>query len=298
MDLPAVDGLRCFLAGAQTLNFRSAARLVHLTPAAFGQRIKQLEEQLGAALFARTTRSVSLTAAGLALVPVARAALDALGECGRAARGERGPEPVELVLGTRHELGLSWVVPLLKPLAKALPHVTVHLYFGSGEDLLLRLRMRELDCAVTSTRVLDPRLDGLRLHQERYVFVGSRALLEQNPLKKPEDAARHTLVDATAELPLFRYWRDAPGGGDRLHFGRIVRRGTIAAIEHAVRSGEGVAVLPRYFVEPALERRALCVLFPKVEPQSDWFRLVFRADDPRRSLFEALSAELVRAPLR
>ena len=44
---------------------------VALTPAAFGQRIKQLEEQLGTSLFHRTTRSVRLTESGLALLPAA-----------------------------------------------------------------------------------------------------------------------------------------------------------------------------------------------------------------------------------
>ena len=74
MNLPSVDSLRCFCAAAKFLNFRAAARAVALTPAAFGQRIKQLEDQLGAQLFVRTTRSVRLSAAGLSLVPVAQRA--------------------------------------------------------------------------------------------------------------------------------------------------------------------------------------------------------------------------------
>src|SRR5689334_25354523 len=61
------ESLRCFLAAARLLNFRNASRAVALTPAAFGQRIRQLEEQLGVELFARTTRSVSLTERGIAL---------------------------------------------------------------------------------------------------------------------------------------------------------------------------------------------------------------------------------------
>ena len=70
MTLPSLENLRCFLAGAQALNFRAAAKAVHLTPAAYGARIQQLEEQLGVRLFARTTRHVALTEAGHALVAV------------------------------------------------------------------------------------------------------------------------------------------------------------------------------------------------------------------------------------
>ena len=52
-----------------------------LTPTAFGQRIKRLEEQIGEPLFERTTRRVTLTEAGLALLPRAQYALEALREC-------------------------------------------------------------------------------------------------------------------------------------------------------------------------------------------------------------------------
>ena len=84
MFIPDVDNLRCFLAAAQLLNFRSAARSVALSPAALGQRIRQLEHEVGSQLFHRTTRSVVLTEAGLNLVPHARRALEALGDCARA----------------------------------------------------------------------------------------------------------------------------------------------------------------------------------------------------------------------
>lgn len=297
-DLPAVESLRCFVAAAQLLNFRAAARAVALTPAALGQRIRAMEAQLGAALFARTTRSVTLTRAGMDLLPRARAAIDAVEDCVRAARGDLAPAPIEVVLGTRYELGLSWVVPQLDALSAARPEVTFHLYFGGGDDLLLRLRMREIDCAVTSSRLADPRLESVQLHREDYVFVGERAMLRETPLTKPEHAARHTLLDAAADLPLFRYWRDAPDGGDRLRFAKVRRIGTVAAIEALVRAGRGVAVLPRYLVDGAIRRRELRVLLPAVKPLSDHFRLVYRAGDPRAPLFEAIAAAMLRAPLR
>ena len=70
-SLPSIENLRCFLEAARALNFRKAARAVALTPTAFGARLKQLEDQVGAQLFVRTTRSVSLTETGLSLVPLA-----------------------------------------------------------------------------------------------------------------------------------------------------------------------------------------------------------------------------------
>ena len=295
--LPSLDSLRCFAAAARFLNFRAAARSVALTPAALGQRIRQLEEQLDAALFLRTTRSVSLTEAGLALLPFAERCLAAAGDCVRAARGDTGPPPMEIVLGTRQELGMSWVVPQLDRLSQIYPSLDLHLYFGSGPDLLLRVRTMEIDCAVTSSRFSDPRLAALPLHQEDFIFVASPELLRRTPFTRHEHAADHTLVDAGPDLPLFRSWRDAPGGG-HLPFGRVLRYGSLAAILHLVLEGRGVAVLPRYFVAPLLARRRVRHLFPRVHPLPDTFRLVYRADDDARlSTYRTLAEWFAKQPL-
>jgi LysR family glycine cleavage system transcriptional activator len=296
--LPSLDSLRCFTAAARLLNFRAAARSVALTPAALGQRIHQLEEQLGVVLFHRTTRAVSLTEAGLALIPFAEQCLAAARDCVRAARGETGPPPMEIVIGTRHELGLSWMVPQLDRLSQIYPSLDLHLYFGSGPDLLLRVRTMEIDCAVTSSRFTDPKLDSARLHQEDYVFVGSEALLRRQPLLRDEDAKTHTLLDASPDLPLFRYFRDAPGGGDRLTFARIVRLGSIDAIRQRVVANAGVAVLPEYLVRDELRAKKLRRIFPNVTPISDYFRLVFRADDARRPVYIKLAQSMLESPLR
>lgn len=297
MQLPSLDALQAFLAAAQTLNFRRAARLVAVTPAAFGQRIRGLEDQCGAALFQRTTRSVELTEAGVRLVPVARAAIAAAADCLDLSRDPAAPRPLELVLGTRPDLGLSWLVPLLRALEAALPWLTLHLYFGSGQDLIARLRTREVDCAVTSAPVADPRLGAFPLHPETYAFVGAPSLLARTPFSRPEHAAHHTLIDAGPELPLFRAWRDAPGGSS-LAFGRVLRYGSLAAILQFVVAGRGVAVLPRYVAAPALARRRVRPLFPRVRLLVDTFRLVYRVDDDARlATYRTLADWLARQPL-
>lgn len=296
MQLPSLESLQAFAAAAQTLNFRRAARLVALTPAALGHRIRTLEDACGVPLFRRTTRSVELTEAGRALLPRAARALAAAEECVRAARGDLGPTPVEVVLGTRPDLGLSWLVPQTARLSEALPGVTLHLYFGSGDDLLARLRTREIDCAVTSSRLADPELAAVRLHREELAFVASPSLLRRRPLSQRAHAAAHTLVDASADLPLFRYFRDAPGGGD-LPFERVLRFGSLAAILRLVLEGRGVAVLPLYFVRGALGRGRLRRLFPRVRLLDDYFRLVYRAGDSRADTYRALAEKLLERPL-
>jgi len=295
-DLADIDSLRCFLAAARLLNFRKAARTVALTPAAFGSRIKQLEDRFHAPLFARTTRTVTLTQAGLALLPHASACLDAAVACQRAARGETGPAPTELVVGTRQELGLSWIVPQMDSLARALPWLSLHLYFGAGPDLLLRVRTAEIDCAITSTPMSDAPLEAVPLHREDYAFVGAPKLLQKVPFSRASDANKHVLLDASQDLPLFRYLLDrAP---ERFEFARVVRLGSIEAIKQRAVAGAGVCVLPRYHIETDLAKRRLRRILPRIEPAHDYFRLVFRAADPRRSAFEALADRMRRVPLQ
>ena len=77
----------------------------------------------------------------------------------------------DVMLGTRHELGMSWIMPMRPLLERTIPNLTLHLYVGSGTELAQRVRARELDCAVTSSRILDPKPDmrAVRENQRRAV---------------------------------------------------------------------------------------------------------------------------------
>lgn len=57
--------LRCFLAVAEELHFARAAEKLHIETSPLSRAIKELEEELGVVLFARTTRSTRLTRAGM-----------------------------------------------------------------------------------------------------------------------------------------------------------------------------------------------------------------------------------------
>lgn len=168
--------------------------------------------------------------------------------------------------------------------------------FGSAGSANLGRFVRR--SAVTSSRVNDPKINFFELHKEEYVFVGASSLCKKSPVAHTNDLQKHTLVDVSDELPLYRYLSDAPGGPDSRCFLKVVRMGTLAAIRARVLEGHGVAVLPRYFVAEDLRKRKLVALLPKIRPKSDHFRLVYRDDDPRRALFEAIATIMADSPLR
>lgn len=293
MPLPDLESLACVDALARTLRFAAAAKSRSLSPAAFSKRVQQVEAHVGAPLFARTTRTVALTDAGAAVLPQIRRVLDearAL-DVGLAVTGAAA---VELTVGTRHELGMSWLMPARAALSTALPSLTMHLRFGSSDELEHAVLHLRADAVITSRAPSTRRLDAIPLHKEDYVVVAAPRLLKRHPLRAADDASDHVLVDVDESLPLFAYLRTT---GLPLRFSRVLTLGTIAAVRAAVVDGEGIAVLPRYFVADELRRKRLVAVLPKARLGHDWFRLVFRADDTRRALLEQVARSLKARPL-
>ncbi|MBX7099047.1 MAG: LysR family transcriptional regulator [Myxococcaceae bacterium] len=296
MVLPDLESLRCFEAGASRLNFRAASKQVALSPAAFSDRIRRLEEQVGTPLFTRSTRRVALTEAGHALWPRAREALEAARLCLSPAAPDT--TPYALTVSTRFELGLSWLLPALKVLEVKVPHRTLHLHFADSPEMLQALRNGLVDCAISSVRIAESNIRYATLHEEDYALVASPALLKAHPLREPEDAAALRLLDISGDLPLFRYFLDARPPGERWLFESVQYLGTITAVRHRALEGDGVAVLPRYFVRSQVKAGELKVLFPSLALRTDAFRLIWRAGHPREAQLEALGAELRALPIR
>src|SRR6201984_2819542 len=76
MDRSDLVDLNTFLAIANHLSFRAASAHLGVTASALSHSMRQLEERLGVRLLHRTTRSVSLTDAGLRLLEGLRPAID------------------------------------------------------------------------------------------------------------------------------------------------------------------------------------------------------------------------------
>jgi DNA-binding transcriptional LysR family regulator len=288
-----LESLRCFEAAAATLSFRAAASRVGLSPAAFSERIRRLEDQLGIRLFDRTTRRVALTAAGARLVPQARRTLGEAALCSRVAHDVDQTVPVELLIGTRYELGLSWLCPALTPLKRRAPHRQLHLYMGDTPALMGRLARGELDAVISSNRLTRGGLQYVTLHPEEYVFVANTRCVTE-----PGQVQGLTLLDVSADLPLFRYLLDAVPEITDWPFERREYLGGIGGIHLRALEGVGVAVLPHYFVREDLASGRLVELLPGLPLQADAFRFVWRRGHAQEHELERLAQDLREMPLR
>jgi DNA-binding transcriptional LysR family regulator len=92
----ALEGVETFLAVAKQRSFRRAAAALGVTPSAVSQTVRSLEARVGAALLARTTRSVGLTEAGQRFLERAAPAFDELVAASEAAR-DLGRRPIGLL---------------------------------------------------------------------------------------------------------------------------------------------------------------------------------------------------------
>jgi DNA-binding transcriptional LysR family regulator len=202
--------------------------------------------------------------------------------------------PVRLRLGTRFELGLSWLLPAVIELERLRPNWQIDLYFGSGPDILERLERGTLDAALTSAPVAHADWHAQVLHPESYAFVAAAKLLALRPLRAPRDARQHTLLDVDETLPLARYLLSA---APTLEFERVRLCGAGAAVLKRVVAGDGVAVLPSHMLAAGLKARRFVRLLPGVRLLSDSFRLVYRKSTHQSSALGELAKFLQERPL-
>jgi DNA-binding transcriptional LysR family regulator len=140
--------LHSFLAVADEMHLSRAARKLHLAQPALTTQIQQLERLLGSSLFQRSNRISGLTAAGLVLLPEARAIVaraEALpGIVERAACGETG----RLRLGIIPPAATTRLAECLRSISLELPDLDPTVRQGSQDDLVSELIQHGLDLVI------------------------------------------------------------------------------------------------------------------------------------------------------
>jgi len=123
--LPPLTALRAFVVAARHLSFARAAEELHVTAAAVGQQIRQLESHLGRALFERSARLLRLTPAGEALLPGLGEAFERMVEALAllAASGTDGP----LNVSVTPSFAAKWLVPRLNRFNAVHPEIDLRI---------------------------------------------------------------------------------------------------------------------------------------------------------------------------
>lgn len=166
------QSLQAFLAVAESDSFSRAAEQLHLTQPAVSKRIATLETQIGARLFDRIGRRVTLTEAGQILLPRARQILIMVDDSRRALANLEGQIAGSLTLATSHHVGLHRLPPLLKDYTRTHPEVRLDLRFLDSEQAYQGVLDGELEIAVvTLSPHPDPQLDVVPIWNDRLCFV-------------------------------------------------------------------------------------------------------------------------------
>ncbi len=143
-----VRQLRMFLVVARELHFSRAADELHMSQPALSQQVRALERDLGVELFHRTSRQVTLTPAGHALLAFAPRVVyemeGALLATKRAATGVTG----RLVVGSVRSGLASIVPPIMRAFWDAQPDVRLEVYHMDTSAQLRALAERRIDVGV------------------------------------------------------------------------------------------------------------------------------------------------------
>ncbi len=183
MDTPLLSAgdfnqLRAFVAVAGSLGFSRAAESLGVSSSALSQRVRALEEQVGVSLFNRTTRSVSLTDAGVQLLDRVRPAVEALAEALDESRERRtSPAGVVRIHCFRAAADL-YLTPILRAFSDAFPRVILDITL---DDAVVDIVAGRYDVAIRLGEVIDKDLIAVKLGPD----------LRQTVVASPDYLARH-----------------------------------------------------------------------------------------------------------
>jgi DNA-binding transcriptional LysR family regulator len=284
--------LTAFLAIADRLSFRAAAERLGVTPSALSHKMRQLEERLDVRLLQRTTRSVSLTDAGLRLLERLRPALDQIAGALEDLDDQRHRPSGRLRLHTSVFGATTVIASMWSRFLMTYPEVQLEVEVGSapvdivaqGFDAAIGPR-NEVPADMIAVRVMGP---------VKVAVVGAPAYFAlRSPPRTPDDLERHNCIRVR---PRLLAWQLEVNGKLR----RIAVNGPVIVnnVDLAVRAavdGLGIAYAVESVVEPFLRSGQLQRVLEKWSPSLEGVVLYYSG---RRQLPAALRAliDMIRAP--
>lgn len=247
-----------------------AAMELHLSQPALSQRIKKMEGVFDLKLIRRNGRKISLTKEGELLCRKANEALAVM------SAGQLQQQKIKNInLGTRPEVGFSWLWPTVEKLAVEADHIRYHISFGSGEELLANLGAGRLDAVLTSTPVMAKEYGSIELAEEKYVFVAAKQIA--GTVRKLEDLKQHLLIEHDRSFAFQRY---LPSDiRQKVQFSDVWFIESSELMRRAIAKGFGVGIVPEYLCSSQKSSlNQVEVLNLNIRLSSDCFRIIYRKD--------------------
>ena len=250
--------LRYFAKLAVTLNFSATADHFRVPSSSVSRRIKDLEQELGATLFERTTRSVRLTDLGKLYLREVTSALQSI-EMADQLVGAQSQSPTGMLRITAMPgYGERFVLPALERLRGLYENIDFDVNFT---DQVVNLAGNDVDIAIRAASTLPDQVVARRLADHEFMLVASPDYFAQNGAPITSDDLK--------DHPVFMY-RAPYGVMDWLTF----RNGVWTAIElnpkyisnhgklllDSVIAGRGIAFLPNWSVAKDIAAGKLSVL--------------------------------------
>ncbi|WP_413865755.1 LysR substrate-binding domain-containing protein [Tateyamaria sp.] len=264
--LPSIPALLAFEAAARLGSATAAAQELSLTQSAISRQIKTLEDQLGAALFAKQGRSLVLTPVGRTYLTQIQDVLQRLGSASVAAGAN--PQGGALNLAILPAFGMHWLAPRLADFARAHPEVTVNL---STRLAPFDFRNHSYDAAIHFGRKDWPGAEYLALMPETVVAVAAPDLIKDTG--DPKALRAMTLLHLDTRPRAWARWFAAhdltPPKGAGMMFDQF------STMAQAAIHGLGVALLPTFVAAPHLKNGTLRTAARGVEKSIGDYYLVW-----------------------
>lgn len=174
--------LNYFVTVADTLNFSSAAKKLFITQGTLSQQIKQLENEIGSALFIRTPHTVTLTEAGEELLPYAHNVIDASINCKKRIEDLNNMLTGTVNIGVTNTFS-TLLTHTITDFTKNYPNVKINVFYANSVVLYGMLQKREIDFMLAyKPSVMYADVDSERLFTSELVAVMNK----RHPLAKKE----------------------------------------------------------------------------------------------------------------
>jgi DNA-binding transcriptional LysR family regulator len=288
--------IEAFLAVADELHFGRAAERMGLSQARVSQMIKKLERRVGALLFDRTTRRVSLTPIGQRLLadlaPAHQSVLDSISRAQAAGRGIDGV----LNVGFLGPLAGRVLLDILDTLQSTHPALEIHLHATEVDDPCRPLRDNELDLLLTQLPVTEAGITTgpVVIVEARVLAVSVRHPLAREDTVSLEDLAADRILRPAGSPP--QQWIDnaqpwTTPSGRPIDRGPAVR--TFQELMTLVAAGKGICTVAAH--NTRYHPRTDVAFIPMTDAPPFEFGLVWRtsAETTRVRTFAETTSRLV-----